>query len=331
MIRHRHARSAALLTFAALAAALSAQGTPIGFEETYALAPDRAKAVATLIPGTPDWYYYSCRERLDARDFASVKKLLPAWIERHGRSARVVEIENRQALLGFATDGPGTYEYLHGRLGLSWNHQRVVPGEQYDLPTRLDPALLAASALTERALREHPNSVDGFTTRALPALAATALDEAQLRSLLSRLDRPDVDNLPALVVRDLAARSSKGFGSLAIHRELRLEQLEDCARLRPQLLQDGNFVGAFLVRLQPGADVEWQKDPAARGAQLAKLWQFAQRLSPAFNSLKGHVLFHWLQHDLTQGAPDKERFLAYLRLPRRSGHPSETLRKHPRG
>ena len=58
-----------LLTLAAAPAALSAQGIPVGFEEKYAIAEDRAAVVAELIPGTADYYYYRCRERLDARDF----------------------------------------------------------------------------------------------------------------------------------------------------------------------------------------------------------------------------------------------------------------------
>ncbi|MEO6593400.1 MAG: hypothetical protein ABIP94_01455 [Planctomycetota bacterium] len=320
-----------ILAFAALSAALMAQGTPIGFEETYALSTDRSKAIATLIPGTEDWYYYSCRERLDARDFAAIRTLLATWIDRHGRSSRVLEIENREALLSFGQNGERTFDFLRQRLDLSWNHQRVLPGARSELPTRLDPALLSPATLTAAALARDTDTVDGFAERALPALASTNLRESQLRSLLTRLDRPDIANLPALIVRDLATRSSQGFGSLPIHNELRREQLDECARLRPQLLQDGRFVNAYLVRLQPSPDGSWPRDAAARTAQLARLWEFAQRLTPAFNSLKAHVLFHWLAHDLTQGQADKQRFLSYIRLPRRSGIASERLRQHARG
>ncbi len=58
MLRHSSSSAAALLTMVVVTTALSAQGTPIGFEETWALSPDRQKALATLIPGTSDWYYY---------------------------------------------------------------------------------------------------------------------------------------------------------------------------------------------------------------------------------------------------------------------------------
>jgi hypothetical protein len=331
MHRYSHVRSSlALITFAALTAALTAQGTPIGFEETYALSTDRAKAVATLTPGTDDWFYYSCRERLDARDFESVRKLLPTWTQKNGHNARVYEIEHRLALLSFDTDANSTYDYLRGQLGLRWDHQRVVPGERSSLPTRLDPALLSTERLTRNAFSNHSNSVDGFTDRALPGIAAGNLSDEQLYSLLSRLDRPDIENLPALVVRDLTKHNNQQFGYLGIHRELRREQLDECARLLPRLLRDENFVQAYLVRLQPSADTVWQKDPAARAAQYARLWEFTQRLPASFNSLRAHILHHWLLHDLSQGAPNKDRFLAYIRLPRRTAYPSETLRLSPR-
>ncbi|MEO6597133.1 MAG: hypothetical protein ABIP94_20505, partial [Planctomycetota bacterium] len=347
MQRTSHRRHlASLLSLAALTAAMTAQGTPIGFEETYALAPDRAPVVAGLIPGTDDWYYYHCRERLDARDFATVRKVLPTWIQRHGRNQRVLEIENREALLSFGDNGAGsggagsggagsganrTFDFLRQRLGLSFEHQRTVLGAQSDLPTKLDPTLLSPSELTKRALAWHQGTVDGFQDRALAALASTNLDANTLHNLLSRLQRPDVANLPALIVRDLGHPQSSGFGSFGIHGQLRRAQLEECVRLRPVLLQEPRFVNAYLVRLQPSADTAWQQDAASREAQLTRLWEFAQRLSPAHNSLKAHVLYHWLQNDLSQGAPDKQRFLSYIRLPRRTGYPAEAhLRKFQR-
>ena len=314
---------AALLAPALGSSHLTAQGTPVGFEETYALAENRAAVVAQLIPGTPDYYYYHCRERLDARDFTAVRATLPTWIERHGRTARVIEIENREALLSFDEDPSRTYDFLRERLGLRFQHERAVPGARSDLPTALDPALLSTNTLTQRALDKHPGTVDGFHSRALARFAAAELSDEQLHSLLTRLDRPDVSNLPALVVRDLSRRESRGFGSLDVHQQLRRGQLDECLSLRPALLQDSRFVSAYLTRLQPSADTAWQEDPLLRAKQLERLWSFARRLGPSFNSLKAHVLYHWLRHDLTQGAADKQRFLAYIQLPRRSNHVSK--------
>jgi hypothetical protein len=243
-----------LLALAALTASLAAQGTPIGFEETYALSPDRAKAVATLIPGSKDFYYWHCRERLDARDFETVRKVLPGWIQRHGRNAQAIEIEHREVLLSHGDDAARAFTWLRDKLGVSFNHQPVVPGAKSDLPTRLDPALVASGELMARMLARSGDNVDAFSTAALPTVAAMTLTPGQLRSLLQRLDRPDVDNLPALVVRDLEQPRSAGFGKVPVHGQLRREQLEECVRLRPSLLQDARFVQAFLARLQPTTD-----------------------------------------------------------------------------
>ena len=322
---------AALLALAACPVALTAQGTPVGFEETFALAKDRAAVVAELIPGTADYYYYRCRERLDARDFATVREVLPTWIKRHGRTERVIEIENREALLSYGQDQGRTYAFLRDRLKLRYEHQRAVPGAPSDLPSRLDPALIDPAALTKRALKARSGTVKGFHPRALARLANTDLNEWQLHSLLSLLKRPDIANLPALIIRDLGSSDSRGFGSLGIHKQLRIEQLDQCQALRPELLQDRRFVDAYLTRLQPSADASWRSDPAQRGRHLQQLWGFASRLNASFNSLKAHVLYHWLRHDLKQGAPNKERFLEYIRLPRRRFFVSKShLDRHQR-
>ena len=149
---HRHAIRTvphAFLAAIALTAALTAQGTPIGFEETWALAPDRAKAVATLIPGSDDWYYWHCRERLDARDFATVRRVLPVWTQQHGANARVREIENRDALLSAGDEVERSFTFLRDRFGYRFDQQRVVPGAVSDLPTQLDAGFLSPRRLLE--------------------------------------------------------------------------------------------------------------------------------------------------------------------------------------
>src|SRR5690606_2708587 len=187
-----------------------------------------------------------------------------------------------------------TLRHLTQRLGLRFDHQRRVDGAGQDLPTALDQELVSASAYARRALARHPNTADGFHEQALAALLATGPGDYLLNNALARLERPDVPNLPALIVRGLADRQSRGFGSLPIHGRLLLAQLEECIDLRPSLLDDRNFIATFLQRLRPGEDVAWREHPEVLLAYLERLEAFVQRLSPAHNSLEAHVLHHRL-------------------------------------
>ena len=115
---------------------------------------------------------------------------------------------------------------------------------------------------------------------------------------------------------DLNYRSSKGFGSLPIHGQLLLTQLEETLRLKPNLLNVTKFVNVYLGKLLPNPDVDWRHDVVARESYLDRLESFVSRLNPSHNSLKAHVLYHRLVHDRGRGVHDRDRFMAYIKLPR---------------
>ncbi|MBK9385691.1 MAG: hypothetical protein IPN34_12850 [Planctomycetes bacterium] len=330
MHRRFHGTLRTLRALPALAAlgfapALHGQGTPIGFLEEFALAADRAATLAKLIPGTEEHFYYSCLAAEHRRAFPEQQQLLATWIERFGRTERVMEIENRRAFLLWKQDPAGTSEHLRQRLGLDFQHRRETRGVDPQLPMTLDPKLIARETLSARALQSHPGTLDGFHDSALRSLAATKLDDSQLGSLLQRLRTPDVPNLPALIVRELKLPRAGSFGSRPIHRQLYQEQLDACAQALPSLLDDPQWIATYLLRLRPGRDSAWRRDPVAREAYLVQLEAFAQRLSPAQNSLKANILHYRLEHDLALGKPDEARFQSYLRLPRRGGWASPRL------
>ncbi|MBZ0238743.1 MAG: hypothetical protein K8M05_40915, partial [Deltaproteobacteria bacterium] len=120
-----------------------------------------------------------------------------------------------------------------------------------------------------------------------------------------------------VVDADLAEKSSKGFGSLAIHHRLTRAELDELARARPALRQHKAWVEAVVTRLRPPPHVDWDLDLASRVAYLDELWAEVAPLPPSFNSLKAHVLYHRLACDLRAGTFDRDRLLAYLALPRR--------------
>ncbi|MGD0092895.1 MAG: hypothetical protein ABSE73_23535, partial [Planctomycetota bacterium] len=296
---------------------LAGSAHEIGFIEDFALAEDRAKPLKQLIPGTDDYYYYNCLHFQQTGAFGKIDDLVKLWIERHGRTPRVEEILNRQALLTYDQDNKKSLDFLRWRLGLRFDHAQERLDEKPNLPTRLDPAGISRETLTKAALARHTN-LQGFEDSALEFLAAQDLNGERRRDLLNRLTRPDLPNLPKLVVDDLKYKNSTGFGALAIHRQLLLAQLDECLRLLPELLNQTNFVNIYLLKLQPTPDVDVEHDTKERAAYLDRLWAFVQRLAPAHNSLKAHVLYSRLVFDRSQGLYDKDRFMEYLKLPRQT-------------
>ena len=305
------------------------QDNPVGFLEDFALAPDRAEVLKQLAPGTAESYFYHCLERQHAGELDAVDRLLETWVQRHGRGGRVEEIENRQALLRVGEQPAKSYAFLRQRLQLAFNHKREVPGEEAQLPVSLEQKRISEETLTKRALSRHNNGLRGFEDSRLLTLDHKSLGHRARHELLTRLWHPDLDGLAALVVRDLNSKYSSKFGSLGIHGRLLLEQLDECLRIRPALLNQEAFVAAYLARLAPDDDLDWSHDAQAREAYIERLWAFVQKLAPVHNSLKAHVLSHWLHHDRALGRVDRGRFLTWLKLPRRASWVNpDYLRRH---
>ncbi|MFT5288398.1 MAG: hypothetical protein ACI82F_000453 [Planctomycetota bacterium] len=295
---------------------VSLQDSTQGFAERFALAEDREALVGELIPGTEEHYFYSCLLLQAQGDFTGVDDQLSKWEQRLGNSERLDQMRNRQALLNFEGNTEASATHLGRLLGLGFDHQQQVPGAELGLPTRLDEGLLSHEALIERALGEKRNSLAGFRDSALGGLATRDLNRNQLANLLDRLPRPSIGNLAALVIKDLEINNKNDLGSRNIHDRMTLSQLEECVRLRPSLLSGERCVELFLRRLQPGDDSSWRRDSVEREVYLTRLERFVNRLTPAFNSLKAHVLHHRLKHDLEAGEVNRGRLVAYLRLPR---------------
>ena len=295
------------------------RGEEIGFVEDFALAKDRAAALQQLIPGSEDYYYYACLHFQNLQQYDQVEQLLAAWIKRYGETPRVLELQNRQALLTYATQPQASLDFLRRRLDLQFDHQREAVGEKPNLPTQFDPQLLSRDRLAQLALQKHGN-LDGFTDAALDWLVAWPLDPDRRRALLQRLNLPDRDNLARLVVDDLNHRFSGPFGQLPLHRQLLLEDLVECLQLKPELRDQAAFVSIYLSKLHPSDDTNWRQDPEQYEAYLERMWEYVQTLSPVHNSLKAHLLYHWLVLDRARGHYDRDRFMEYIQLPRKASY-----------
>jgi hypothetical protein len=302
----------------------SAAGDEIGFVEDFALARDRGAALRQLIPGTEDYYYYYCLHYLNTEQYEQAEALTRPWLERFGQTPRLTEIQTRHALLTYERDPKKSLAYLTRRLNLRFDQQRAAPGAELNLPTAVSARLISRATLKSQSLERWRN-LDNFEDTALDWLAAEKLDWERRRNLLQRLQRPDVPDLEQLVAEDLRSPHPPEFGSLIIHRQLTLAQLEALLKLQPGLLNHTAFVAAYLSKLHPGADEDWRHVPELTRAYLDRLWEFVRRLSPAHNTLKAHVLYHRLVFDRSQGVYDLPRFVEYLKLPRRQPYMAKRL------
>ncbi|MFN0080749.1 MAG: hypothetical protein ACKVY0_30135 [Prosthecobacter sp.] len=310
------------LAFALLLPLAAVAENEIGFIERFALATDREKALTELVPGSEEYYFFHALHYQNIRDTAKLNDLLNQWRKRmpdENEQRRI--IENREAIINYERDPQGTLKYLIDRLGIRHDHQQEVRDQKPDLPTSLDQAKIAREVFLRDALN-NDRSLQSLTQDALAALIRdqVPLTPDQRRSVLQKLQRPDVPNLVPAIIADLQVENSRSFGELPIHRALLPSQLDELLQTYPNWLSQQAFVHTYLRKLAPSADVSLEYDDAERVAWLDRVQAFAQKLPPAHNTLKSRILYLRLDHDRKQGVYDRARFLDYLKLPRQLGY-----------
>lgn len=283
------------------------------FKEQYAYTETRAEALESLTPGSDDYYYYHCHDKLLNGSLEGLDELIKAWTEKHSYPSRLEEIKNRRALLEFKIGEPS--EHLRNSLSLYFNHQQSVSSRTSTLPTTLNPSAIAYETLKRRAFSDK-NSLGNFKDHALEWLPDEELSIGQVRDLLKRLKESTHPKVVDLVCQELEDSRSAGFGSLPIHKNLFINQLEELAERKPELMMNEVFVQTSMTKLQPHEDSDVGPRGTELKAYLERLWHFVRPLSPVFNSLKAHVLYHRLRYDQMVGVYDKARFFEYLELPR---------------
>ncbi|MFM7805535.1 MAG: hypothetical protein ACKPGK_13710, partial [Verrucomicrobiota bacterium] len=296
--------------------------TDIGFIETFALAGDREATLGQLVPGTEEHYFFHALHQQSSGQAAKFAATMAQWAERFPDSEQRRMLENREALLAYGKDPQRTLRHLRERLGLQFDHAPRLPDQKPDLPTSLEAAVVSREAFLGKVLQR--DSLEGLAEDESDRLVRdqVPLRPGQRRTLLARLQRPDVPGLVALILADLKTPESRGFGEFPIHRALLPEQLDALEKEVPALASQTAFILTRIRRLAPGADASAQTDPAQREAWLERVGNHVRGLPPSFNSLKAQVLFARLQHDRTRGVYDRARFLEYLKLPRPVGYMS---------
>jgi len=165
-----------------LAASCMVKAGEVGYVEEFALSDDRAKVLEQLIPGTDDYYYYSCLHHQNEGDFKKVDGLLKQWVARRKGhyTSRAREIANRQALLQYDADPSKAYRYIKNRLRLSFNHQKEQLDKKTDYPTKLDPNEIS----WQRLRTIHGYDASDYETSAFEVLAREPLKNQWRREVV---------------------------------------------------------------------------------------------------------------------------------------------------
>ena len=171
----RPIRFASLLIFGGIfLLAAPARAAEIGWIEDYALAPDRGVPLNQLIPGSEEYYFYTCLYYQSLAQWDKADETLAAWTKRYGDTPRIREIQNRQALLTYKKDPQRALRLIQQRLNLNFNAQQEQLNPKSNLPTKLDPKLISRNRLARLALSTYPHTVQGIEPSGLDWLIATS-------------------------------------------------------------------------------------------------------------------------------------------------------------
>ena len=315
------AAAASVLAASSAAAALNlADAVDLPFAEAYAFSSNRAARVATLPPGSPQWYTYSILLAQTEGRLGDAAELLARWRSNlvDGDSVETLRsLEGRQTLLGWDDGRPNLVQLRTalGNAGICVNsrpRETALAPDTY--PSRLDPAEISF----DRFLRDRPlNRRFAF----LPVTGEDGLDRAHwtfdpyAEGLL-----PDTPGLFEQALAWLKApNAAHVFRRTALFRSFTRDQLdrlaEAMAGTERDLRANRAFAETVLEKIGPGADDD-RNDLAVRTAVARRRIAFAGTLLTPLDDLKAKELRAYLELMRAQGrqADARAEFQTYVSL-----------------
>lgn len=305
---------------------------------------DRARVLATLVPGTEPHYRFACLGREQGwADDETLAHILQ-YEESHPRDSAVLRFQARDVVRGFDAAAPtsvasvAALDTLREASSAVLNHKRTLPrGEQ---PPDSTPSTLPPSVLdTEKLLHAAMSHAERFTSFITPlaashptVLAAAASRATTVHAYVSSYGLPplpdeEVVAWVATALQDYSSSSPDRCTRNCDHlvNRLNLAQLQLLGahpQLGRQLLHDSVYVQAMLERLAPPGLVDTTHDTAARDAYTARVGAFIATLPAQFNNLRHTLAYHKLRHWQAEHASLAELVdvvVAYAALPRAGG------------
>ncbi|RYD24462.1 MAG: hypothetical protein EOP88_00200, partial [Verrucomicrobiaceae bacterium] len=300
------------------------------FRERFADPATRTAALAELVPGTRDSYFHTALDHQLAGRVDEFNKTMAEWKTATGRKENPVSatgmetLENRRLLMDYQNNPVQSLAGLIRKLDLTFDDTKPdAAAAAESLPTKVDPALISEAAFEKEAAEKSPDSPYQYysTARLLRELdQVESFDRQKVLFFLNRIGRADLPGVVPLVDRALEFDRTLSFTEHSLLRDLTKEQLDSLLALHPDLRGKDSFALAYLKKLHPGGETDFETDTRAHAEHLRKCLEFTVTLPPSQNSLKAHVLYHHLRLQTELGAYPKADFLAYLALPRRNGN-----------
>ncbi|RYD46296.1 MAG: hypothetical protein EOP85_07725, partial [Verrucomicrobiaceae bacterium] len=296
------------------------------FRELFADPATRTAALAELVPGTRDAYFHTALDHQLAGREEEYRKVMADWKAAADRKENPVSrdqwdvLENRQLLMDYEKNPVGSLTGLIRKLDLKFEDARPdAAAAAESLPTRVDAALVSEAAFEQAAVKEEPDApyqkYQG-ERRYRELEQVESFDRDKTLWFLEYIGRADLPGIVPLVDRALGFDRSLSFTENALLRDLTKDQLDSLLTLHPDLRAKDSFALAYLKKLHPGEAVDLTLDTRAQAEHLRRCLDFVMTLPPTLNSLKAHVLFHYLMVQEELGNFPKAEFLAYLALPR---------------
>ena len=99
-------------------------------------------------------------------------------------------------------------------------------------------------------------------------------DDAEIRWFLENLDRADLPGVVPLVDRALGLDRTLSFTKQPLLAKLTAKQLESLLELHPDLRAKESFDLAYLAKLRPGAETDFDLDPKAHAEHVSRCRDF---------------------------------------------------------
>ncbi|KAK5583421.1 hypothetical protein RB653_005014 [Dictyostelium firmibasis] len=332
---------------------------------------EKEKLLGTLIGGSPQYFYYNVIHLLnvdptlsDSKNREKYQRLMKDWSPEskptiptpygasnpsHESIQQYKSIDLRQKLLSFRQENTNPsaltnnvndmFEELRYLFGLTFSYTQTTH-QTIDTPvtsshddksdSTLDESIVNKKTVIESIINNYPYKADYITPNSFEyVLNNYSLPEAVEKKIVQKLKYPIVSNDK---LQQLLSNHKGSFGSLALHQNLTLEQMEKYIEKNPENL-DSVYVKSYLEKLTPTNELhDWETIKSAQDHFYQTASKFVTTLPNSLNTYKLLVYHHYIKFQIADNKYDQSTIEKYFQLPRDTYYyiePVDRLKPNP--